>query len=138
MYHSIKKLHKLKNVVILLLIETCTTVEIESISQSHICFVISISNRIVWILQRKICERRSLPLKDNLERFLQQDGAPFLLLCSVPGHPLAELNTQMLPVPNPVMAVTVHSDFISAQKCLAGTPLLFKFAIIKFQKWCLR
>lgn len=135
MYHSIKKLHKLKNVVILLLIETCTTVEIESISKSHICFVISISNRIVWILQRKICERMSLPLKYNLERFLHEDGAPFLVLCSAPGHALA--NTQVLPVPMLVRAVTGSSDFISAQKCFSETPLLFKFAIIKFQKWCL-
>lgn len=44
MYHSIKKIYKLKNVVILLLIETYATVEIGSLSKSHICFVISISN----------------------------------------------------------------------------------------------
>lgn len=129
MYHSIKKLHKLKNVVILLLIETCATVEIGSISKSHICFVIPISNRIVRILQRKIFERMALSLKYNLERFLDQDGAPFLILCSASGHRLAELNT----VPMPVMAMTGHSDFLSAQKCLAETSLLSKFAIIKFQ-----
>lgn len=93
MYHSIKKLPKLKIVVIFVLIETCTTVEMGSISKSHTCFVISISNRIVSNLQRKICERTSLPLKYNLEGFLHQDGAPFLVLWSASGHPLAELNT---------------------------------------------
>lgn len=130
MYHSIKKLHKLKNVVILLLIETCATVEIGNISKSHTCFVISINNRIVRILQRKIFERISLSLKYNLERILHQDGALFLVLCSASGHSLAESNNWMLPVQClywPWLGIQ-----ISAQKCLAKTSLLSKSVIIKF------
>lgn len=134
MYYSIKKMHKLKNVIILLLIETCVTVEIESISKSHICSVIYISNTTVWILQRKICERASLLLKYSPGGFLHQDREPLSVLCSAPGYPLAVLNTQVLPVAVPAMAVTRHSDFMSVPKGLAETQLMFKFAIMKFQK----
>lgn len=90
-------MHKLNNVIILLLIETCATMEIKSISKSHICFSFILA--VEWfeffkgrfvkgqVYYRNITWEEICIKMENLS-----------VLFSAPVYPLALLNTQMLPV----------------------------------------